>query len=194
MFFVLRYACVPTATRASSFFFPLFLEMLLFPSFLYNPLCMESTSHVPPFQIKCFSTRGWIFYISLRENYIKSINQYVFPWRFSYVFFLLFCFVFIFLLTSLNPRPFIQKFCLNPTMSSCPLEPMFPLEYLKKKLHIMPNKWRTIISLVHKIRYTSTVDEGKERLNPSREKHKGKHRRRKVDEKPCVTRLVRPRV
>ena len=33
-----------------------------------------------------------------------------------------------------------------------------------------------------------TVDEGKEqRLNPSREKNKGTHRRRKVDEKSCVT-------
>ena len=32
-----------------------------------------------------------------------------------------------------------------------------------------------------------TVDEGKERLNPSREKNKGVHRRRKVDEKSCVT-------
>ena len=32
-----------------------------------------------------------------------------------------------------------------------------------------------------------TVDEGKERLNPSREKNKGTHRRKKVDEKSCVT-------
>ena len=31
------------------------------------------------------------------------------------------------------------------------------------------------------------VDEGKERLNPSREKNKGTHRKRKVDEKSCVT-------
>ena len=48
----------------------------------------------------------------------------------------------------------------------------------------MPNKWRTIKSLVHKIDFT--VDEGKELLNPSREKDKGTHRRRKV-EKSCVT-------
>ena len=48
----------------------------------------------------------------------------------------------------------------------------------------MPNKWRTIKSLVHKIRLT--LDEGKERLNPSREKNKGMHRRRTV-EKSCVT-------
>ena len=31
-----------------------------------------------------------------------------------------------------------------------------------------------------------TVDEGKERLNPSRDKNQGKHRRRKV-KKSCVT-------
>ena len=34
-----------------------------------------------------------------------------------------------------------------------------------------------------------TVDEGKGRLNPSREKNEGKHRRRKV-EKSCVTFLL----
>ena len=34
---------------------------------------------------------------------------------------------------------------------------------------------------------TCTVDEGKERLNPSREKNKGMHRRRKVDDESCVT-------
>ena len=49
----------------------------------------------------------------------------------------------------------------------------------------MPNKWRTSKSLVHKFDFT--VDEGKERLNPSREKNKGMQRRRKVDEKFCVT-------
>ena len=35
-----------------------------------------------------------------------------------------------------------------------------------------------------------TVDEGKERLNPSREKNEGMHRRRKVDEKSCVAFLL----
>ena len=35
-------------------------------------------------------------------------------------------------------------------------------------------------------KFDSTVDEGKEWLNPSREKNQGKHRRRKV-EKSCVT-------
>ena len=49
----------------------------------------------------------------------------------------------------------------------------------------MANEWRTIESLVHKFDFT--VDEGKERLNPSREKNKGMNRRRKVDEKSCVT-------
>ena len=35
----------------------------------------------------------------------------------------------------------------------------------------MPNGWRTIKSLVHKIpRFDFTVNEGKEWLNPSREK------------------------
>ena len=48
----------------------------------------------------------------------------------------------------------------------------------------MPNKWRTIKSLY---KFDFTVDEGKERLNPFREKNKGTHRRRKVDEKSCVT-------
>ena len=54
-----------------------------------------------------------------------------------------------------------------------------------KKNKKMPNKWRTIKSLVHKFDFT--VDEGKEQLNPSCEKNKGTHRRRKVDEKFCVT-------
>ena len=35
-----------------------------------------------------------------------------------------------------------------------------------------------------------TVDEGKERLNHSREKNKGVHRGRKVDENSCVTFLL----
>ena len=47
----------------------------------------------------------------------------------------------------------------------------------------MPNKWRTSNSQ----KFDFTVDEGKERLNPSREKNLGEHRRRKVDEKSCVT-------
>ena len=40
-------------------------------------------------------------------------------------------------------------------------------------------------------KFDFTVDEGKRRLNPSRDKNKGKHRRRKVDEKSCVTFLLR---
>ena len=39
--------------------------------------------------------------------------------------------------------------------------------------------------IVHKFDFT--VDEGKERLNPSREKKKGTHRRKKMDHKSCVT-------
>ena len=49
---------------------------------------------------------------------------------------------------------------------------------LKKKK--MPNGWRTIKSLVHKKKVDFTVDEGKEWLNPSREKNQGTHRRKKV--------------
>ena len=52
----------------------------------------------------------------------------------------------------------------------------------------MPNGWRTIKSLVHKIRFHGR--QGKEWLNPSREKNKGTHRRKKVDEKSCVTFLL----
>ena len=40
------------------------------------------------------------------------------------------------------------------------------------------------------IYYTSTPDEGKGRLNPSRDKSQGKHRRRKVGEKSCATFLL----
>ena len=36
-------------------------------------------------------------------------------------------------------------------------------------------------------KFDFTIDKGKERLNPSREKIKGKHRRRKVDKESCVT-------
>ena len=39
-------------------------------------------------------------------------------------------------------------------------------------------------------KFDFTVDEGKGRLNPSRDKNKGKHRRSKVDEKSCVTSLL----
>ena len=35
-----------------------------------------------------------------------------------------------------------------------------------------------------------TVNKGKGRLNPSRDKTQGKHRRKKVDEKSCVTFLL----
>ena len=48
-------------------------------------------------------------------------------------------------------------------------------------------------SLVHKIpKFDFTIDEGKERLNPSREKNEGMRRRRKADEKSCMTFLCDP--
>ena len=39
-------------------------------------------------------------------------------------------------------------------------------------------------------KFDFTVDEGKEWLNPSRDKNQGTHRRRKVDLKSCVTFLL----
>ena len=53
-------------------------------------------------------------------------------------------------------------------VSSIPANGIFLTKNLKKKK--MPNGWRTIKSLVHKIRLFR-VDEGKEWLNPSREKN-----------------------
>ena len=52
-------------------------------------------------------------------------------------------------------------------VSSIPANGIFLTIKLKNKIK-MPNGWRTIKSLVHKFDFT--VDEGKERLNPSREK------------------------
>ena len=52
----------------------------------------------------------------------------------------------------------------------------------------MPNKWEE--RLIHGYtEFDLTVDEGKGRLNPSRDKNEGKHRRRKV-EKSCVIFLL----
>ena len=39
-------------------------------------------------------------------------------------------------------------------------------------------------------KFDFTVDEGKEWLNPYREKNEGTHHRKKVDEKSCVTFLL----
>ena len=59
------------------------------------------------------------------------------------------------------------------------------LGFFLKQKKIMPNKWRTrFIRGYTKLGFT--VDEGKERLSPSRDKNLCKHRRRKV-EKSCVT-------
>ena len=44
------------------------------------------------------------------------------------------------------------------------------------------------IVIIQKIDFT--VDEGKEWLNPTREKNQGTHRRREVGEKSCVTFLL----
>ena len=40
---------------------------------------------------------------------------------------------------------------------------------------------RVCIKLLFLTKFDFTVDEGKERLNPSRDKNQGTHRRRKVD-------------
>ena len=56
-------------------------------------------------------------------------------------------------------------------VSSIPANGIFLTIKLKNKIK-MPNGWRTIKSLVHKIaKFDFTVDEGKEWLNPSREKN-----------------------
>ena len=67
-------------------------------------------------------------------------------------------------------------------VSSIPANGIFLTKNKKNKIK-MPNEWRTINSLVHKIAklFDFTVDEGKEWLNPSRDKNQGTHRRRKVD-------------
>ena len=49
----------------------------------------------------------------------------------------------------------------------------------------MPNKLRTIDS-----NFDFTIDEGKERVNSSREESQGKHCRKRVDEKSCETSLL----
>ena len=54
---------------------------------------------------------------------------------------------------------------------------------LKKKLSPQINILHLMITITT---YYFTVDEGKEWLNPSRDKNQGTHRRRKVDEKTCV--------
>ena len=82
-FFVLRYACAPAATRASSFFFlffwacrffsSIFCTITVFFSYIWR-VCMSS--HGSPFRMVFFDlvTTGRIFYISLRENFDQSIK------------------------------------------------------------------------------------------------------------------------
>ena len=76
---ILQYAGAPTATRVSSLFPFVSLEMSLFRS-IFVPLpfslCMESTSYVFSFRVVFIYlvTTGWIFNLSLCENLIKK-NQ-----------------------------------------------------------------------------------------------------------------------
>ena len=71
-------------------------------------------------------------------------------------------------------------------VSSIPANGIFLTKKQKNK-NKMLNGWRTIKSYT---KFDFTVDEGKEWLNPSREKNEGTHRRKKVDEKSCVTFLL----
>ena len=78
---VLRHAGAPIATRLFIYLFFVYLDMSLFPSiFLYH--CRFSCvwrvrRSFVPFRMVCFYlvTTGWIFYISLCENPINSINS-----------------------------------------------------------------------------------------------------------------------
>ena len=64
------------------------------------------------------------------------------------------------------------------------------------ELEFLPNKRRTIKSLLHKFDFT--IDEGKKRLNPSRGKTQGEHRRRKVEKSfvtpACTSTKLTPRI
>ena len=52
------------------------------------------------------------------------------------------------------------------------------------------NKNKNAQRVENDTKFDFTVDEGKEWLNPSREKNQGMHRRKKMDEKSCVTFLL----
>ena len=73
-------------------------------------------------------------------------------------------------------------------VSSIPANGIFLTKKLKKQ-NKMPYVWRTIKPLEY-TKFDFTIDEGKEWLNPSREKNKGMHRRKEEDEKSCVTFLL----
>ena len=75
-----------------------------------------------------------------------------------------------------------------PVLSTCPLHTNSGYGKERRIKNKMPNKWRTIKSLVHKIRLHGRRGRGTAQ-SFSREK-KGMHRRRKVDEKFCVTFLL----
>ena len=91
-FFVLRYACVPTATRGCltavcvffvfvAYFFCFFGDVAFSECSISVPLpfssCMESTWNVSPFGMLFFYlvTTGWIFCIIVCEHSINSINH-----------------------------------------------------------------------------------------------------------------------
>ena len=92
--------------------------------------------------------------------------------------------LYVMIITYLSGRPGSSEVPRNPLtrwdVSSTPANGLFLTKKKKKKK--MPNGWRTIKSLVQKFDFT--VDEGKEWLNPSREKNQGTHRKKKVDENP----------
>ena len=71
---ILRYARAPIATRLFCFGDIAFSEYLFVPFPL--SLCMEITSYVLSFRMVFFYlvTKDWIFYISVCENSINSIN------------------------------------------------------------------------------------------------------------------------
>ena len=77
---VLRYAGVPIATRFFLFLFFFLLEMSLFPSVLYHFRFLfvwrvRRTFFSSGWCFFYLVTTGWIFYISLCENSINSIDQ-----------------------------------------------------------------------------------------------------------------------
>ena len=75
-----------------------------------------------------------------------------------------------------------------PVLPTCPLHTNSGYGKERRIKNKMPNKWRTIKSLVHKIRLHGRRGRGTAK-SFSREK-KGMHRRRKVDEKFCLTFLL----
>ena len=90
-----------------------------------------------------------------------------------------------------NGRPGSSEVPRNPLtrwdVSSIPANGIFLTKKLKNKIKCPTGGERLNREYT---KFDFTVDEGKEWLNPSREKNKGTHRRKKVDEKSCVTFLL----